>query len=235
MLHLREAIEFPFRSPDWAKKLAIGGGLSALPALVFTLLGYLDAVDILKSSLISAPLGVLYFLIWGYAFHIFQAALHQKEPELGTWGHWGDLFSKGFVIFMIEIGYGLLPLLLMALGIGILYRGGWWLFTGMLLLMIGMLAFLLVGFFFPMGVGQYARWRRIEAAFYLPSLLRAIRYVLVEYVSLFLVSLILLLALGFIATIPFLGPALSTFLSFYPTLVLARLFGEVCGKARGEV
>jgi len=234
MMRLREAIEFPFRCPGWTKKLGIGGALSALPAFVFTMLGHLDAVDILKSSLICGPLGLLYFLIWGYAFYIFRASYHQEEVRLLVWGRWADLFYRGFVIFVIEIGYGLLPLLLMAIGIGVLYRGGWWLFTGMLLLMIGMLAFLMVGFFFPMGIGQYARWNRIEAAFYLPSLLRAIRYVLVEYVSLFLISLVDLLALGFIATIPFLGPVLSAFVSFYSTLVLARLFGEICGKATGE-
>jgi hypothetical protein len=234
MLRLREAIEFPVRCPGWAKKLAIGGALSALPALVFTLLGYVDAVDILKSSLISAPLGLLYFLIWGYAFYIFRAAYHQEEPQLLAWGRWADLFCRGLVIFVIQMAYGLLPLLLMAIGIGVLYRGGWWLFTGLLLLMIGMLIFLLVAFFFPMGIGQYARWNRIEAAFYFPSLLRAIRYVLVEYVALFLSSLAVLLALGFIATIPYLGPVLATFLSFYLALVSAKLFGEVCGMARGE-
>jgi hypothetical protein len=234
MLRLREAMEFPFHAPKWANKLAIGGGLSALPAFVFSSLGYIDAVDILKSSIVCAPLGLLYFLVWGYAFRIFQAAFHQEEGELMPWGDWGNLFSKGFVIFVIELGYGLFPLLLMAIGIGLLYRGGWWLFTGMLLLMSGMLAFLLVAFFFPMGIAQYARWKRIEAAFYLPSLLRAIRHVLVEYVSLFLISLLVLLALGFLGTIPFLGPVLASFLSFYPVLVLSRLFGEVCTKAKGE-
>jgi hypothetical protein len=234
MLRLREAIEFPFRCPGWPRKLAIGGALSALPALVFTLLGYVHAVDILKSSLISAPLGLLYFLIWGYAFYIFRAAYHQEEIRLLSWDRWADLFYRGFVIFVVQMAYGLLPLLLMAIGIGVLYRGGWWLFTGLLLLMVGMLAFLLVAFFFPMGIGQYARWNRIEAAFYLPSLLRAIRYVLVEYVALFLISLAVFLTLGFMATIPYLGPVLATCLSFYLALVLAKLFGEVCGMARGE-
>ena len=234
MLRLREAIEFPFRSPGWPRKLAIGSALSALPALVFVLLGYVHAVDILKSSLISAPLGLLYFLIWGHAFYVFRAAYHQEEPQLLAWGRWADLFYRGFVIFVVGMAYGLLPLLLIAIGIGVLYRGGWWLFTGLLFLMIGMLAFLLVAFFFPMGIGQYARWNRIEAAFYIPSLLRAIRYVLVEYVALFLISLAVLLALGFLATIPYLGPVLATSLSFYLTLVLAKLFGEVCGMARGE-
>ena len=232
MLRLREAIEFPVRCPGWAKKLAIGGALSALPALVFTLLGYVDAVDILKSSLISAPLGLLYFLIWGYAFYIFRAAYHQEEPQLLAWGRWADLFCRGLVIFVIQMAYGLLPLLLMAIGIGVLYRGGWWLFTGLLLLMIGMLIFLLVAFFFPMGIGQYARWNRIEAAFYFPSLLRAIRYVLVEYVALFLSSLAVLLALGFIATIPYLGPVLATFLSFYLALVSAKLFMVFASRRR---
>jgi hypothetical protein len=234
MLRLREAIEFPFRCPGWPRKLAIGGALSALPALVFTLLGYVHEVDILKSSLISAPLGLLYFLIWGYAFYIFRAAYHQEEIQLLAWDRWADLFYRGFVIFVVQMAYGLLPLLLMAIGIGVLYRGGWWLFTGLLLLMVGMLAFLLVAFFFPMGIGQYARWNRIEAAFYLPSLLRAIRYVLVEYIALFLISLAVFLTLGFMATIPYLGPVLATSLSFYLALVLAKLFGEVCGMAKGE-
>ena len=59
-----------------------------------------------------------------------------------------------------------------------------------------------------------------RAAF--PSVLR--------YVSLFLLSLLVLLAFGFVATIPFLGPVLASFLSFYPMVVLAKLFGEMCGR-----
>jgi len=234
MLRFREAIEFPFRKEHWARKLAVGGAISAVPAFVFTLMGYIDGLDILKSSIICAPFGLLYFFVWGYAFRIFQAALQQEQVGIFSWDHWGGLFTKGFAIFVIELGYGLLPLLLMAIGIGVLCRGGWWLFTGVLLLMIGMLAFLLVSFFFPMGIAQYAHWKRIEAAFHLPSLLRAIRHGLVEYISLFLISLLVLLALGFLATIPLLGLVLASFLSFYPALVLARLFGEVCAKARGE-
>jgi hypothetical protein len=135
------------------------------------------------------------------------------------------------VLFVIEAGYGLLPLLIIALGIGVLYRGGWWLFTGMLLLMMGLLAFLLMGFFFPMGVCQYIRWKRLEAAFLFPSLWRAIRSVLVEYVSVFLFCLLALLALGFVALIPILGPILFSLLGFYPAVVSARLFGEVCSKS----
>lgn len=232
MLPLREAIEFPFRDAGWANKLAVGGMLAALPIFVFTVLGYL--VDMLKSSAISAPLGLLYFPLWGYLFDIFRAAFHHETVELTTWDNWGGLFSKGFLVFIIELGYGLFPLLMMALGIGVLYRGGWWLFSGMLLLMLGMLAFLLVGFFFPMGIAQSVRWNRIEAAFHFPSLWRAVHHVLVEYVSLFLLSLLVLLGLGLIATIPLLGPVLATFLSFYPLLVLAKLFGEVCGRLGEE-
>ncbi|MFH0872927.1 MAG: DUF4013 domain-containing protein [bacterium] len=228
MLRLREAAEFPFHGSKAASRLSLGGSLCALPIFVFTVLGYL--VDTLKSSIITAPLCLLYLLAGGYAFNVFKAAFRQERVELAAWDHWGDLFSKGFFVFLIELGYGLPPLLLVAVGIGVLYRGGWWLFAGMLLLMIGMLAFLLVGFFFPMGIAQYLRWQRIEAAFHIPSLWGAIRHVLVEYVSLFLLSLLVLLAFGFVATIPFLGPVLASFLSFYPMVVLAKLFGEMCGR-----
>jgi hypothetical protein len=232
MLPLGEAMEFPFRNSRWAYRLGVGGAISAFPIFAFTVLGY--GVDLLKSSIISAPLGLSYFLIWGYAFHVFRAAFYQEAADLIGWENWRDFFSKGFVVFIIELSYGLVPFLMMAVGIGVLYKGGWWLFTGLLLLMTGMLAFLLVGFFFPMGIAQYIRWKRIEAAFHIPSLWRAIRHVLVEYVSIFLLSLLTLLALGLIATIPLLGLTLASFLSFYPILVLARLFGGVCARSGGE-
>jgi hypothetical protein len=232
MLPLGEAIEFPFRSTRWAYKLGIGGGISAFPVFFFTVLGY--GVDLLKSSLIAAPLGLAYFLVWGYAFHIFRAALEREAANLIGWENWRGLLSQGFVLFMIELGYGLVPFLMLAIGIGLIYQGGWWFFTGILLLMLGMLAFLLVGFFFPMGIAQYIRWRRIEAAFHIPTLWRGIRHVLVEYVSIFLLSLLTLLALGLVAVIPLAGPTLASFLSFYPLLVLARLFGGTCARSGEE-
>lgn len=229
MLAIREALEFPFRGTKWPQRLLLGGILSALPMLAFTFLGYW--VDVLKSASISTPFCLLYLPIWGYIYNIFRAALHEEAAQLLTWGHWGDLLSKGFLVFVLTICYGLFPFLTIAVGIGILYRGGWWLFTGLLLMMIGMLALLLVSFFFPMGMAQYARWRRIEAAFHFPFLLRSISRVLVEYVSLFLISLLVLLAMGFISTIPVLGLALAAFLGFYPFLVFAKLFGDVCHKS----
>jgi len=232
MIPVGEAIEFPFRDPRWAYKLGMGGAISAFPVFAFTVLGY--GVDLLKSSLISAPLGLLYFLIWGYAFGVFREAFHQGPADLMGWENWRELFSRGFVFFIIELGYGLVPFLMMAIGIGVLYQGGWWLLTGILLLMVGMLAFLLVGFFFPMGIAQYIRWKRLEAAFHFPTLWRAIHHVLVEYVSVFLLSLVTLLALGLVATVPLVGPTLALFLSFYPIIVLARLFGGVCARSGPE-
>ncbi len=231
MLRVREAIEFPFRGPRWPYRLGLGGILCAFPIFAFTILG--QAVDLWKSLVVSVPFGLLYFLIGGYVFNVFRAAFHQEAEatELSAWDDWTGLLFRGFLLFVIEVGYGLLPLLIMALGIGVLYRGGWWLFTGMLLLMIGMLTFLLVGFFFPMGVSQYIRWKRLEAAFLFPSLWRAIRSVLVEYVSVFLFCVLALLALGFVALIPVLGPMLSSFLSFYPIVVAVKLFGEVCSRS----
>jgi hypothetical protein len=229
MLPLREAIEFPFRSENWPRKLGLGAVLSAFPVLSFTLLGMV--IDLLKSSLLSAPLGLVYFLVWGYAFHIFRGGLQREAANLLGWDNWRSYLSKGLALFLIQLGYGLLPLLIVALGVGMLYRGRWWFFTGMLLMLMGLLCFLLVGFFYPMGMAHFARWGRIEAAFHLPSLWRGIREVLVEYVSLFLLSLLVLLALGLVAAIPFVGLTLSFFLSFYPLLVLSRLFGEVCALA----
>ncbi|MDH7500843.1 MAG: DUF4013 domain-containing protein, partial [candidate division NC10 bacterium] len=232
MIPVGEAIEFPFGNPRWPYRLGIGGAISALPVFSFTVLG--SGIDLLSSSLISAPLGLLYLLVWGYAFGVFRAAFHGEPADLKGWENWREFLSQGFVVFIIGLGYGLLPFLMMAMGIGILYRGGWWLFAGILLLMLGMLAFVLVAFFFPMGIAQYIRWRRLEAAFHIPALWRAIRPVLVEYVSAFLLFLVTLLALGLVAAIPLAGPTLAFFLGFYPTLVLARLFGGVCASSGAE-
>lgn len=107
MLRLREAAEFPFHGSKAASRLILGGSLCALPIFVFTVLGYL--VDTLKSSIITAPLCLLYLLAGGYAFNVFKAAFRQERVELAAWDHWGDLFSKGFFVFLIELGYGLPP------------------------------------------------------------------------------------------------------------------------------
>jgi hypothetical protein len=47
----------------------------------------------------------------------------------------------------------------------------------------------------------------------------------------YVLSIGLFIAGGMLAAIPYVGPIAWPFLWFYLLLVLARLFGDICGKA----
>jgi len=127
--------------------------------------------------------------------------------------------------------YGVVPLVLLLLGLGLLVKGGIMLFLGMVLMVMGVLAGVFMLFFLPMALARYLVRRRIEMAFHPAILWDGINPVLTEYVATYLLSVGSYIAGGLVAAIPYLGPIVWPFLWFYLMLVQARLFGEICAKA----
>ena len=102
----------------------------------------------------------------GYALRVYSRTLHRDLGTLPEWEEWADLFYGGLVGFIIALMYGLIPLLLLLLGLGLLVKGGLFLFLGMVLMVLGVLAGVFTLFFYPMAMARYIVQRRLEAAFH---------------------------------------------------------------------
>lgn len=228
-LQIKASALFPLGGADWPRKLLIGGGTGFLLELVFVGLAYLGSEE---AAFGIAPLAVMANLpAIGYVVRAYEGALRRDAAELPEWEGWPGLFTGGLVVFLIGLAYGIIPLLLLLIGLGLLVKGGIILFLGMVLMVLGVLAGMFTLFFVPMALAGYLARRRLEAAFHPVILWGGINAVLTEYVPTYVLSIGLFIAGGMLAAIPYVGPIAWPFLWFYLLLVLARLFGDICGKA----
>ncbi len=227
-LSIRTAARFPLEGADWQRKLLIGGATGLLLELIFVGLTFLASEE---AAFGVAPLVVgLNFPVLGYILQVYRQTLAREVGALPEWEHWPALLRRGLGSFGIGLTYGIVPLLLLLVGLGLLVRGRFLLFFGMVLMVLGILAGLFTLFFLPMALARYLVQNRIEAAFHPGLLWDGISAVLAEYVATYLLSVGSHILAGLIAAIPYLGPLAWPFLWFYLMLVQAKLFGEVCAK-----
>jgi hypothetical protein len=228
-LRIKASARFPLEGVDWQRKLLLGGATGLLIELVFVGLAYLTSEE---AAFGIAPLVVgVNFPALGYILQVYRGTLLWEVGALPEWENWPGLLKSGLVTFVVGLAYGVVPLLLLLLGLGLLVRGGILLFLGMLLMALGLLAGLFMLFFLPMALARYLVRRRIEAAFHPGILWEGINAVLAEYVATYLLTVGSHILGLLIAMIPYVGPLVSPFVWFYLMLVQARLFGEVCSKA----
>jgi Protein of unknown function (DUF4013) len=228
-LPIRASARFPLEGADWQRKLLLGGGTGLLLELVFVGLAQLLSGE---AAFGIAPLVVIVnFPALGFLCQVFRGVLHSEVGVLPEWENWSRLLKSGLGAFGIGLAYGMVPLLLLLLGLGLLVRGGINLFLGMVLMVLGVLAGVFTLFFLPMALGSWLLQNRVEVAFHPATLWDRINAVLAEYVAGYLVSVGAHILAGLVAAIPFLGPLVWPFLWFYLMLAQARLFGELCAKA----
>lgn len=223
---LLASAKFPLGGTDWPRKLLIGGATGFFLELVFVGLAYLASEE---AAFGVAPLAVIVNLpVLGYVLESYEGTLHGRLSSLPEWERWSQLFSGGLVGFFIALAYGIVPLLLVLFGLSLLVKGGIVLFTGMALMVLGVLAGVFTVFFLPMAFAGYLTRRRIEAAFHPATIFGGINKILTEYVAAYVLSIGLFILAGMLAAIPYFGPLVWPFLWFYLLLVQARLFGEIC-------
>jgi hypothetical protein len=228
-LRIRTSARFPLEGVDWQRKLLLGGATGVLLELLFVGLAYLASEE---AAFGIAPLVVgLNFPALGYILEVYRGTLLWEVGALPEWENWPGLLRSGLATFMVGLAYGVVPLLLLLLGLGLLVKGGILLFLGMVLMVLGVLAGVFMLFFLPMALARYLVQRRIEVAFHPGILWEGINAVLAEYVATYLLSVGCYILAGLTAAIPYLGPLVWPFLWFYLMLVQARLFGEICAKA----
>ena len=227
---LPRALTFPFEDRGWLSKIVIGGALGLAVESLFVIVGFLLSREL---ALEASPLAlVINFPVLGFVFRTFQGALGTPQAEaMPEWRRWSDLFLKGLLLFVLCLGYGILPLLIISSGLGLLLRGGVALVLGLVMLLLGMLTGLTLGFFLPMAAARYLEERRVEAAFHPVLVWASIRKVLAEYLAAYLLGIASFIGVGLIGAIPYLGALVWPFLTLYLLVVGARLFGGICSGA----
>lgn len=224
---VRRALAFPLEDRQWLLKIVIGGGVGLALEALFVAAGFLLSHELALEVSPLAQAGN--FPALGFVLQVFQGALTTPQTDaMPEWRRWPGLFLQGLLLFVLALGYGILPLLFIISGFSLLVSGGVELALGLVMILLGMLAALTLGFFLPMGVARYLEERRVEAAFNPAAVWSRIRKVLVEYAAAYLLSIASLVGVGLIGTIPFLGVLVWPFLTFYLMVAGARLFGGVC-------
>ncbi len=224
-MHLEKALKSPFADEGWAPKFFVGGVLNSIGAA----LGFIPYVGYLFLLAFA-------FFPLGYAYKIFRGRLRGADGPLPVWGGWEDLFHHGLFVFLIILGYWIVPGVLYWLGLLLWRTGGFAAFAGVFFVILGIGIGLVSFFLLPMALASYAAEGEIlAAAFRWNGILEKIWRVQGEYFAGWLVGLVLFMALLFLRNeLLFIGWILCAFGFFYMSLVTAYLFGEICREGAGS-
>ena len=204
-----EEIKFPSTNKDWLQKVLIGGIINMIP--------------------------IVNFLGSGYNLKVMKAAISGKS-ELPEWGDWGNLFVKGLIAFIITIVYLIIPIVVLLISLGSmilsLISSGMSGNMGMALgaiggamggFLIGIILLLVFGFLIPMALSMYAKEDNIGAAFRFGEVISRIGSVFGDYVTVYIVLIVLWIILGLFTSVPILGFLIFIFGGFY-----IAIWGTIC-------
>lgn len=222
MGNLERALKYPFAEEGWGPKFILGGVFNFLGAAM----GFIPYVGVIFWLLFS-------FFPLGYAYKIFRSHLGGMEGPLPGWEGWGDLFRSGWYVFLIALGYWIVPGILYWLGLNLWYGGGFAAFVGVFLLILGVGIGLVAFFLLPMALAFYASEGEVlAAAFHWKGIVEKIWLIQREYFSGWVAGLVLFLALLFFKTqLLYIGWILYSFGFFYLSLSMANLFGKISREA----
>lgn len=223
------ALRFLFSGPRWQGTHAVGAATSLGFEGLLAALGYVLSGD---AGIGIAPLGVaVNFPLLGYALRVFRRAMAGGPDELPDWGGWSSLTAEGLLAFVVGLGYGLVPLLMVLAGLGLLVKGGMFVVTAGSLMVLGLLSALILMFFLPMAVASFLAEERIEAAFVPATLWLAIGRRLGDYAGAYALGVGSFVLAGAAASVPLAGPLFTPFIAFPLLVFFARIFGQTCGIA----
>lgn len=208
MVDFGELFKYPMQDEKWIEKTLIGGVINIVPIVNFISMGYI---------LESVEAGI------------------KGEATLPVWEEWGDKFMKGLMVFLISIVYMLVPGIISGIGAGgaaasYKYGAGMGFAGGGLMLVAGIVA-LVIAFFMPMAIANYAAKGNFGAAFEFGEIMGRIKANFGDYMVNFVVLVVAYIILGILNFIPILGFLLMMFGSFYLNVIFFNAFGRIYGSA----
>jgi hypothetical protein len=212
-----KAFSFVFDDENWIVKVLIGGVLSLIPI-------------------------VGQVLMYGYALEVMKNAMRGQSTPLPEWDEWGDKLVKGIMYMIIGFVYAL-PIIIVGGCFGVLMGGlgvaeaeeavevigslGGVCFGGFALLYTILMMLVL-----PPALGRYLETNELGAAFRFGEVFALAR----DKIGGWIVALVLIVVVGLVAAL--VGLLLcgvgSLFTSFWSTLVMMYLWGEVYRQASAE-
>jgi hypothetical protein len=225
-MDIGSAFTYMFDDQDWIKKIAIGGGI---------MLGALILTPILIGLALFLPLS-------GYMLDTLKNVRDGRPTPLPEWTNFGDLFSKGLMIFVIYLVYNIPSILLSCVSGGIIIATtnqdmnqdvvaslG---FVSACISCLQILVSLIGNALLPAAIIRYAQFGSLGAAFQFGEIFSFIRNNIGDYIIVVLLGWVagLIAALGLILCL--VG---VFFTGFWSILVTANLYGQLARKASGPL
>lgn len=223
-MDIGSAFTFMFDDQDWIKKIAIGGGITLAAAILSPIL-----------------IGLVLFLpISGYMLETLKNVRDGRAVPLPEWSDFGNLFSKGLMVFVIGLVYSIPAILLYCITFGAQFAmqqansdiSG---MLGALVACLGCLQFLfglLAGALLPAGLIRYAESNSLGSAFQFGEIFSFISSNIGDYIIVVLLSWVAQFVAAFGVILCIIG---IFFTGFWAFLVTGNLYGQLARKAGGEM
>ena len=235
-MDIEEEIKFPTKDSEWIVKVLIGGILGIIPIINFIEYGYI--LKVMKGAIEGNP----------------------GMPKWEDWGNLFINGLIGFVIWLIYLIIPILIVSVSAGGIMIAaFSGNMNLMAGMvagaigailigllLALVLGFLvpmalamytkensfgAALVLGFLVPMALAMYTKENSFGAAFRVGEVISRIKSVFSDYITVYIILIVLLFILALLSSIPILGFLIWMFGTFYVSVVAFNMFGKAYARS----
>lgn len=225
-MDIGSAFTYMFDDADWIKKIAIGGGIT-LVALILT--------PVLIGLALFLPLS-------GYMLETLKNVRDSHPTPLPEWTNFGDLFSKGLMVFVIYLVYNIPAILFSCISGGISAASANPDMNKDVVATMGIISVcasclqvilsLAGNALLPAAIIRYAEYGSLGAAFQFGEIFNFIRNNIGDYIIVVLLSWVsgLIAAFGLILCV--VG---VFFTGFWSILVTANLFGQLARKAGSPV
>lgn len=209
---LSSALAYPRRNASWVKTVVIGG-----------ILFFLGGVLLLP----AIPLE-------GYLKRVLRNTAHgDREPPV--FDDWIDLFVEGIKMFLVQLGYALVPVLLVVLGVFLAGAGGMagagFEAVGLLIMAGGVVVGLIAGYLVPAALTNFAYHDDLGAAFDLEAV--AATAFTVPYLKAFVLAILVGIVLGLLGSILLLV-LVGILVLFYAHVVVYHLWATGFAEARNR-
>ena len=223
----KDAFKFP--ASNWKRFLILG-----IIVLVSTLLSVFGShFGVSYIFLIMLPVYVLTFLYRGYLLRVIKVSINEGN-ELPAFNKWIQIFIDGLKVFLVNIIYLIIPVIVLMVGIFLTFdlSSGKFQFANLspvviIVLLIGVLLYALFMFFYEIGLANMAYHGKLEAALNLSEIREILgkigwkKYLMV-FVILLLITVVLYIIGYFSGSIPLIGViVIGILISPYIELIVA--------------
>lgn len=221
-MDIGSAFTYMFDDQDWIKKIAIGGGIT-LAAIILS--------PILVGLALFLPLS-------GYMLETLNNVRDGRPIPLPEWTNFGDLFSKGLMIFVIGLVYNLPSILFSCVSAGLSFATANPDIDPDIVATLGIVSAcvsciqiivsLAGNALLPAAIIRYAEYGTLGAAFQFGEIFNFIKNNIGDYVIVVLLGWVTSLIAAFGLILCVVG---VLFTGFWSILVTANLYGQLARKA----